>query len=1323
MRKMSWTACVAFGALCGLIVTSTADAQPAFRGGLDAYLSAAPMRGPMARAPLQGLAVRGVDAQRGVPTLVVGRGETPDASARSARQKAWWHLTRLAAAFGVGATDLQSVALTRIEPTAGGGTLAVFTQRIDGVPVFQTRLTLLLDASGAIVAAGGRLLPAARAGSFRWDARRATALALADHFASPPPALRRTQARADGWDRFALRPPSSGLAMDRDARARPVWFPLPTQLAPAFQVELWVPDPRGAILVDYVVDARDGSLLMRRELTDWDAYSYRVFADEAAPHRPVDSPFGDTTPDPLGRPVDGMLPPFAAQGMITLEAFNTNPMGGVDPWLAPGAVWTRGNNVDAYADLVAPDGFDDGDVRAITTAAGVFDHPFDGARPPNAGVGQQQAAVTHLFFVNNWLHDFYYDAGFDEAAGNAQIANFGRGGEEDDVLRAEALDHSGRNNANMSTPADGESPRMQMYLWDGLDDAAVASGGATFDVGVARFGPTSFDVTAPTAVVDDGVGTGSDGCEPIGADLSGQIAVVDRGGCSFILKIQNAEAAGALGVIVINDRGTGTTNMSGTGTTGIGALMVSQADGAGLRGGAEATLRRQLGPDAASSLDSQVVTHEWGHYLHRRLVDFGTVQGRSQSEGWGDFLSIMMLLRPGDDLRGAYPTSSYSNHGDEPLYYGTRRVPYSVDRAFDALSFRHISDGEALPDTHPVGPGPRDNSEVHNAGEIWATMMHDALVAMLERSATAGAPYDFDGGLRRMAGYIVVGMQLAPRNPTFTEQRDAMVAAALAVDPEDARLIAEAFAGRGAGTCAVSPARDSTDLIGVVEDLDLAPLPVITSLTLDTEGPGLACDADGLVDRGEDGWARVEIRNEGVVPMRGASLVLWADDFAFGLPAGDEHPIAELAPGDSVTVEVPVRVEDTPPPANPVLVRATVMADALCGDVARELRVALDQDLAPSASEDFELPPPWFAETSLDGVSAGVWSVGPSRLGGSSHALRGVGAGSITDTAVELPEVVASASDPLVLSFVHRYELEAEPGTFWDGGVIELSTDGGASWEDVSTYVTTGYDGTLTDRADNPLSFREAYSGQNPSHPDADAVRLDFDTALAGEAVRFRFRIGTDQASGTTGWEIDDLRVEGGAPLPFVGYVDDAADCADAPDADAGPDQEVASGALVTLDGSGSSDPNGDPLGFAWRGLEMDLALDDATLAGPSFVAPTVDAPLDLTLRLRVSDGAASDTDDVVIRVLPPPAPMDEDAGRPPVRADGGVASADGSAPGGDGGPGEPEGGGCGCRSAGGPTPSAAWLALAPLALLSRARRRRSRRPPARPRTRDPRAG
>jgi L-aminopeptidase/D-esterase-like protein len=38
------------------------------------------------------------------------------------------------------------------------------------------------------------------------------------------------------------------------------------------------------------------------------------------------------------------------------------------------------------------------------------------------------AALTQLFYTNNWLHDAFYDAGFNEAAGNAQQDDFGRGG-------------------------------------------------------------------------------------------------------------------------------------------------------------------------------------------------------------------------------------------------------------------------------------------------------------------------------------------------------------------------------------------------------------------------------------------------------------------------------------------------------------------------------------------------------------------------------------------------------------------------------------------------------------------------------------------------------------------------------------------------------------------------------------------------------------------------------------------------------------------------------------------------------------------------------
>ena len=76
-------------------------------------------------------------------------------------------------------------------------------------------------------------------------------------------------------------------------------------------------------------------------------------------------------------------------------------------------------------------------------------------------------AVQNLFYLNNVIHDTLYAHGFNEAAGNFQIDNFGNGGAGNDPVNAEAQDGSGTDNANFATPADGSSPRMQMYLWNG----------------------------------------------------------------------------------------------------------------------------------------------------------------------------------------------------------------------------------------------------------------------------------------------------------------------------------------------------------------------------------------------------------------------------------------------------------------------------------------------------------------------------------------------------------------------------------------------------------------------------------------------------------------------------------------------------------------------------------------------------------------------------------------------------------------------------------------------------------------------------------------
>jgi hypothetical protein len=68
--------------------------------------------------------------------------------------------------------------------------------------------------------------------------------------------------------------------------------------------------------------------------------------------------------------------------------------------------------------------------------------------------------------VNRW-HDEMYKFGFTEQAGNFQHFNFGRGGSEGDRISYEIQDSSATNGANFSVPADGNRPRLQMFIWTG----------------------------------------------------------------------------------------------------------------------------------------------------------------------------------------------------------------------------------------------------------------------------------------------------------------------------------------------------------------------------------------------------------------------------------------------------------------------------------------------------------------------------------------------------------------------------------------------------------------------------------------------------------------------------------------------------------------------------------------------------------------------------------------------------------------------------------------------------------------------------------------
>lgn len=105
-----------------------------------------------------------------------------------------------------------------------------------------------------------------------------------------------------------------------------------------------------------------------------------------------------------------------------------------------------------------------------------------------------------------------------------------------------------------------------------------------YEAAAASFGPATYNVTAPLELVNDGSGTVTDGCEPLSGFTAGNIALIDRGTCTFVTKVANAQAAGAVGVLIAN---TATGIFGGLGgsdpTITIPSVMIQYADGQALR--------------------------------------------------------------------------------------------------------------------------------------------------------------------------------------------------------------------------------------------------------------------------------------------------------------------------------------------------------------------------------------------------------------------------------------------------------------------------------------------------------------------------------------------------------------------------------------------------------------------------------------------------------------------------------------------------------------------------------------------------------------------
>lgn len=1201
------------------------------------------------------------------------------------------YLKQFASRLKIVPSSIDQAELVFLHDDGEGPVIARYQQRVNGLEVMNRQLNVVMNQNLELIAITGYFATAKAArnegfsNAFRGGPTKAMNAMFNDLGigVSAYNLYDTTQSKA-GFSQFAPLAGSTaslkaatGIQLTAPVGAKKVLFPVDGALVPGYLmlVRASVAGNQDSLAYAYVASADGSRVLYRKNLVSQDSYQYRVFADATTKH-PDDSPFGNGLV-----PFPGSFPLTKVFGAGTLVTVDVATQGITDPWLpAPIAVppglpgggplfvpafqTTFGNNVYAYADVGGADGPDDGvDVFAATTAAGAFDYTIDFTQQPDATTtDNQQASIVNLFYLNNWLHDAWYNAGFTEVTGNAQYSNYGRGGVEDTYILAEAQDFSGRNNANMATGPDGTFTRMQMYIFDGpiasQTTQATSSGGTgpfIFDPAVSSsFGDKEFDITAEIAIYNDGDASGTgingelDACQPTAQDLTGKIALIgDIYTCNFTVKIKNAQNAGAIGALVVYNGAPNPDQVFAMGgsdpTVTIPSLGVSDDDAnpvfADIGAGNTVTLHMavDLESDRDGSFDSQVVAHEFFHYVSNRLVGDSTglsnVQGGGMGEGWGDMAGLLLSVRKDDLINQSAGFYTIGGYDVDDFLFGIRRLPYTTNIGVNDFTFADLS----------------LSAEVHNVGEIWVLPLWEAYVAMFQHYNSVDPATAFDVTKSKMMNYIIEGLMITPNAPTMIEARDAILISALATSETDYEIFVEAFAKRGMGFGAIAPPRNSTTLATVTESFKTEyKIYSLDKAAVDTNFAAGTCDADGTLDPNETGQVTFSITNTGSADLASVTAQLSStSDVTFannGVVTFDT-----LTQFNSATTTTLLTVNNAASTSDVITVDVSfpdIGADAadVIEPAAIQLQFVSNQDYqATLFADDVENAAKSQFDWSTTAVGAGVdgWVIdgafsGALGLPADNDYWYGVDSGAQGMTTLVTPTMVVG-DDPFSVSFYHYYQFEAGG---YDGGVVEISINGG-DWVDVTSTeaggtFAYGYTGSLLVTGfGNPLEGRDGFIGFGGTLFDGTPESISFGTGLAGNTVQFRFVVGTDESVGDIGWIVDDFTVTGATQAMFSSVEPENERCVQVPVANAGGDQTVTSTAVVTLHGDASTDPQGSELAYAWTQTGgPSVSLQGADTATPTFQAPESDAQ-NLTFELKVTDPIGnSDTDSVKITTV-----------------------------------------------------------------------------------------
>ncbi len=254
----------------------------------------------------------------------------------------------------------------------------------------------------------------------------------------------------------------------------------------------------------------------------------------------------------------------------------------------------------------------------------------------------------------------------------------------------------------------------------------------------ASFGPalTSVSITSDLVLAVDNTAPVNDGCEPFtnAGAINGRIALIDRGTCPFVTKVQEAQNAGAVAAVIVNNQPGQIFAMGGaTGSISIPSVMISQADGQLIKnalasGAVNVTLGKGSGCmdsmqtahnlyideqgvmylfgsnnpqsgvcilyDVASDPENPQYLSTWSeHYLHDGMARGDTLWGSAVYDG--QFYVIDVSDKTAPLTQASAPTSSQFTHNswisdDNQTLFTTDEVAGAYVTAYDVSDLGNI---------------------------------------------------------------------------------------------------------------------------------------------------------------------------------------------------------------------------------------------------------------------------------------------------------------------------------------------------------------------------------------------------------------------------------------------------------------------------------------------------------------------------------------------------------------------------------------------------------------------------------------------------------